>query len=147
MSIRGAVLVAGVFLVFTFGTSASGAPAATDQVPKLIDQARQALHDGQFQRASYLAVISDDTAANYWLAVAQSHLEMWNDALKNVNVFLDDYPGYADSYLVRAGIYAGMGMNARAIEDATASLRHYRIDNNDQGVARAQALLKTLGAH
>ena len=97
----------------------------------------------RFQRR--LRLDSDDTNAYYWRSAAKQALGSYAEALSDADQYIKANVDDADGYLLRAQIEIKLGNAAEARTSATSALRHYMIVNDQAGVAKAQALLDSLG--
>lgn len=86
----------------------------------------------------------DFPGAHYWLAAAEYGAGRYNSALSEVDAYMLKYPHDADALLMRARVNQRLGKTSDAKADAQQALRAYRIDNDDDGVKAAQALIDAL---
>jgi tetratricopeptide (TPR) repeat protein len=86
-----------------------------------------------------------ETNADYWLAIAFMGKGSYADALKAIDGYIQSDADDADGHLIRASIEAKLGNASEARISATNALKHYMIDNDQTGAAKAQALLNALG--
>ena len=86
----------------------------------------------------------DDPDANYWRAVARLNEQKPSQALDDINVYIAHNADDAEAHLLRAEIQQQLHDLSAARADATDALRHFRIDNDEDGAARAQRLLDAL---
>jgi tetratricopeptide (TPR) repeat protein len=91
-----------------------------------------------------IEVAPEEAGAYYWRAMARANSGLYGAALKDVDRYLNVHGDDADGYLLQAQINVGLGRPADAKASATDALRHYRIDNDEAGAAKAQALLDAL---
>jgi tetratricopeptide (TPR) repeat protein len=87
-----------------------------------------------------------EAGAYYWRATAEAGSDKYAAGLADVDRFLHAHGDDADGLLLRARIEMGLGNANQAQTSAADALRHYRIDNDAAGAARAQALLDDLKA-
>ena len=85
-----------------------------------------------------------ETNAEYWLALAFMGKESYADALKAIDGYIQSDADDADGHLIRASIEAKLGNASEARISATNALKHYMIDNDQTGAAKAQAVLNSL---
>jgi tetratricopeptide (TPR) repeat protein len=88
-----------------------------------------------------LKLNAGETGAYYWLAVARLNGHSYAGALQDVDRYITADRDDPDGYLLRAQIELGLGNKDEARTSATDALRHYRIDNDQAGATRAQALI------
>ena len=82
--------------------------------------------------------------ADYWLALAFVGKGSYADALKAIDRYIQSDADDADGHLIRASIEAKLGNSSEARISATNALKHYMIDNDQTGAAKAQAVLNAL---
>ena len=88
--------------------------------------------------------VSPGPNAHYWLALSYLENGDYTSALGQADSYVEAKSDDGDGYLVRARIKVKLGKPADAKEDANTALRHYRIVNDSDGAAKAQALLDSL---
>jgi tetratricopeptide (TPR) repeat protein len=81
---------------------------------------------------------------HYWLALSRFKNGDLTEALSEDERYIQMKSDDGDGYLLRAQIEQKMGNTAQAKTSATDALRHYRIANDTNGAAKAQALLDSL---
>jgi tetratricopeptide (TPR) repeat protein len=138
-----------------------------NQDSKALDDCNQAvainpkLEEGYFQRGraeidlqKWTDAIADFTQAQkldpgpngkYWLAFAQYNNGDYQEGLRNIQAYIAEKGDDGDGYYVRAQIQLKLGNRNEAKASAQEALRHYRIDNDDSGAKKAQALLDSIG--
>jgi tetratricopeptide (TPR) repeat protein len=98
--------------------------------------------------ATFSAILAlhdnDDVGSNYWRAFARLQLKQGDGALADINTYLRKYPGDSEGLYMRAQIDQLRGDAAAAKSDASAALTHYQADKDNDGAAKAQALLDQL---
>ena len=85
-----------------------------------------------------------DEGSEYWRAIARYHQGKNEPALVDINGWVKGNVDDAGGYYVRALIEKQLGDLAKAKTDATTAVRHYLIDNDTAGAAKAQLLLDEL---
>jgi tetratricopeptide (TPR) repeat protein len=101
------------------------------------DQAKTDFHKA-------LQIDDTDTTIHYWLAVIAVDQKNYNEAIGEADAYLASNANDADSLLVRAGAEAGLGKVDAAKYDARTALRRYQIQNDTDGMSRAQRFLDAL---
>lgn len=80
-----------------------------------------------------------ESNAEYWLALAFMGKGSYPDALNAIDGYIQSDADDADGHLIRASIEAKLGNSSQARISATNALKHYKIDNDQTGAAKAQA--------
>lgn len=91
-----------------------------------------------------LQIDSTYTSADYWLSVLELQSKNYDQSLTAANAFLEKYPDDPDVLLVRAGAELGLGKKDNAKYDASQALRRYQIQNDADGMKKAQAFLDSM---
>lgn len=93
-----------------------------------------------------LSLDASQSGAFYWLATAYFHTGAYTMALNDVDQYVKEEVDDGDGHLLRAQIEAKLGNSAEARASAATALKHYRIDNDNDGAAKVQQFLDSLGA-
>ena len=91
-----------------------------------------------------LQIDSTYVSADYWLALLELDAKNYNQSLTAANAFLEKYPDEADILLAKAGAEFGLGKKDSAKYDASQALRRYQIQNDSDGMKKAQAVLDAM---
>lgn len=100
--------------------------------------------DAQKMFTSILDNDDTDSGSRYWRAIARDHLSDYGGSLADIDAYVAKFPDDGDGFYQRALIEQHAGKIELAKTDATEALRHYRIDNDTDGAARAQKLIDEL---
>lgn len=103
------------------------------------DQAKADFHKVLQLDATY-------TAAHYWLADILLQQKSYDESISEADAFLAQYANDADTLMIRARAEQGLGQGDAARADGRTALQQYRIQNDSDGEARAQAFLKGLSS-
>ena len=100
--------------------------------------------DAQKMFTSILDSDDTDSGSRYGRAIARDHLADYGGSLADIDAYVAKFPDDGDGFYQRALIEQHAGKIELAKTDATEALRHYRIDNDTDGAAKAQKLIDDL---